>query len=45
MRGWIASVAGAGWDLVLLDQRMPGLEGLEVLRELRRRSLAVSALS
>jgi DNA-binding response OmpR family regulator len=28
---------GAAWDLVLLDQRMPGLEGLEVLKELRRR--------
>ncbi|MBC7806744.1 MAG: response regulator [Akkermansiaceae bacterium] len=28
---------GAGWDLVLLDQRMPGLEGLEVLREMRQR--------
>lgn len=29
---------GADWDLVLLDQRMPGLEGLEVLREMRRRN-------
>lgn len=28
---------GASWDLVLLDQRMPGLEGLEVLREIRGR--------
>jgi CheY-like chemotaxis protein len=27
--------SGAGWDLVLLDQRMPGLEGLEVLRQMR----------
>jgi CheY-like chemotaxis protein len=32
---------GEGWDLVLLDQRMPGLEGLEVLREMRRRDPAV----
>lgn len=28
---------GQGWDVVLLDQRMPGLEGTEILREMRRR--------
>jgi DNA-binding response OmpR family regulator len=28
---------GGGWNIVLLDQRMPGLEGTEVLREMRRR--------
>ena len=26
---------GAEWDLVLLDQRMPGLEGVAVLRQMR----------
>lgn len=35
---------GAGWDLVLLDQRMPGLEGLEVLREMRKRDAGVRVL-
>ncbi|HEX2443127.1 MAG TPA: response regulator, partial [Vicinamibacterales bacterium] len=28
---------GQGWDVVLLDQKMPGVEGTEVLREMRRR--------
>ncbi|MDX1933671.1 MAG: response regulator [Capsulimonadales bacterium] len=29
--------SGADWELTLLDQRMPGMEGLEVLRTMRQR--------
>jgi DNA-binding response OmpR family regulator len=28
---------GQAWDVVLLDQKMPGVEGTEVLREMRQR--------
>ena len=29
---------GKDWDLVLLDQRMPGLEGIEALKQIRRQN-------
>ena len=35
---------GSGWDLVLLDQRMPGMEGLEVLGEMRKRDASTRVI-
>jgi CheY-like chemotaxis protein len=34
----------SGWDLVLLDQRMPGIEGVEVLRRMRERDPAARVI-
>lgn len=35
---------GDGWDLVLLDQRMPGMEGSEVLRQIHASNPAVPVI-
>ena len=35
---------GSSWDVVLLDQRMPGMDGLEVLRRLNQRDAAAHVI-
>ena len=32
------------WDMALLDQKMPGLDGLQVLREIKDRGLETSVI-
>jgi DNA-binding response OmpR family regulator len=35
---------GGGWDAVLLDQRMPGMDGLETLRRIKARAPAARVI-
>jgi CheY-like chemotaxis protein len=43
-RGLEAFGNGSGWDAVLLDQRMPGMDGLETLRRMRQRRADVRVI-
>jgi CheY-like chemotaxis protein len=43
-RGLEAFGDGSAWDAVLLDQRMPGMDGLETLRRMRRRRADVRVI-
>jgi DNA-binding response OmpR family regulator len=37
----LEAFGNGGWDVVLLDQRLPGIDGLETLRRLRQKDPAV----
>jgi CheY-like chemotaxis protein len=43
-RGLEAFGDGSGWDAVLLDQKMPGMDGLETLRHMRKRNPAARVI-
>jgi len=40
----LRKATAGGWDLVILDLRLPGIDGLEVCRQLRQRSALVPVL-
>ena len=43
-RGLEAYKDGSSWDAVLLDQRMPGMDGLETLRHIKERNAAARVI-
>src|SRR3982750_4639609 len=43
-RGLEAFGDGSGWDAVLLDQRMPGMDGLETLEQIKERDSAARVI-